>query len=132
MPQFIENKLRHCSWQRGWDSNPRALAGYLISSQGRYDHFDTPPQPYYCNITEKIWQAFAGDNYYNRAYNRANSVSGYLRFKVNCEGVTPILLLNTLEKYSGSEKPHTKAISFIAVLPSCMRAQAAFMRRFAR
>ncbi len=27
----------------GWDSNPRALAGYLISSQGRYDHFDTTP-----------------------------------------------------------------------------------------
>ena len=30
-------------WRRRWDSNPRALAGYLISSQGRYDHFDTPP-----------------------------------------------------------------------------------------
>ena len=38
---------KHCIsrafWRRRWDSNPRALAGYLISSQGRYDHFDTPP-----------------------------------------------------------------------------------------
>ena len=31
-------------WRSGWDSNPRALAGYLISSQGRYDHFDTAPR----------------------------------------------------------------------------------------
>ena len=32
-------------WRRRWDSNPRGLAPYLISSQGRYDHFDTPPRP---------------------------------------------------------------------------------------
>lgn len=30
-------------WRRRWDSNPRALADYLISSQARYDHFDTSP-----------------------------------------------------------------------------------------
>ena len=30
-------------WRRGWDSNPRALARKLISSQPRYDHFDTSP-----------------------------------------------------------------------------------------
>ena len=30
--------------RRGWDSNPRALARKLISSQPRYDRFDTPPQ----------------------------------------------------------------------------------------
>ena len=30
-------------WRRRWDSNPRGVAAYLISSQGRYDHFDTPP-----------------------------------------------------------------------------------------
>ena len=30
-------------WRKRWDSNPRALAGYLISSQARYDHFDTLP-----------------------------------------------------------------------------------------
>ena len=28
-------------WRSGWDSNPRAVAGKLISSQPRYDHFDT-------------------------------------------------------------------------------------------
>ena len=31
------------SWRTGWDSNPRALARKLISSQPRYDHFDTCP-----------------------------------------------------------------------------------------
>ncbi len=31
-------------WRRRWDSNPRGLSPYLISSQGRYDHFDTPPR----------------------------------------------------------------------------------------
>ena len=30
-------------WRSGWDSNPRALADNLISSQARYDHFDTAP-----------------------------------------------------------------------------------------
>ena len=28
-------------WRSGWDSNPRAIARKLISSQPRYDHFDT-------------------------------------------------------------------------------------------
>ena len=30
-------------WRRGRDSNPRAVARKLISSQPRYDHFDTSP-----------------------------------------------------------------------------------------
>ena len=30
-------------WRSGWDSNPRSLAAQLISSQSRYDHFDTAP-----------------------------------------------------------------------------------------
>ena len=30
-------------WRRRWDSNPRTLADQLISSQSRYDHFDTSP-----------------------------------------------------------------------------------------
>ena len=30
-------------WRRRWDSNPRAVARKLISSQPRYDHFDTSP-----------------------------------------------------------------------------------------
>ena len=29
--------------RKRWDSNPRAREDYLISSQGRYDHFDTLP-----------------------------------------------------------------------------------------
>ena len=32
-------------WRTGWDSNPREIALKLISSQPRYDHFDTCP---YC------------------------------------------------------------------------------------
>lgn len=31
-------------WRSGRDSNPRAIARKLISSQPRYDHFDTAPQ----------------------------------------------------------------------------------------
>ena len=31
------------TWRRRWDSNPRAREDYLISSQARYDHFDTSP-----------------------------------------------------------------------------------------
>ena len=30
-------------WRKRWDSNPRALADYRISSAARYDHFDTLP-----------------------------------------------------------------------------------------
>ena len=30
-------------WRRGRDSNPREIALKLISSQPRYDHFDTSP-----------------------------------------------------------------------------------------
>ena len=32
-------------WRSGWDSNPRAVARKLISSQPRYDHFDTAANP---------------------------------------------------------------------------------------
>ncbi len=31
-------------WRREWDSNPRGISPKLISSQPRYDHFDTSPQ----------------------------------------------------------------------------------------
>lgn len=31
------------TWRKRWDSNPRAREDYLISSQARYDHFDTLP-----------------------------------------------------------------------------------------
>ena len=36
-------------WRRGWDSNPCAIARKLISSQPRYDHFDTSP----CMLTRE-------------------------------------------------------------------------------
>ena len=29
------------TWRSGWDSNPRGSYPKLISSQPRYDHFDT-------------------------------------------------------------------------------------------
>ena len=32
-----------CFWRRRWDSNPRNITVQLISSQPRYDHFDTSP-----------------------------------------------------------------------------------------
>ena len=42
-----EKELLICTalWfeRKRWDSNPRAREDYLISSQGRYDHFDTLP-----------------------------------------------------------------------------------------
>ena len=38
-------------WRSGWDSNPRAVARKLISSQPRYDHFDTAAyQPLHYSI----------------------------------------------------------------------------------
>ena len=36
-------KIKGSSVRSGWDSNPRYVAVHLISSQGRYDHFDTAP-----------------------------------------------------------------------------------------
>ena len=34
-------KLSSDTWRRRWDSNPRGIAAKLISSQSRYDRFDT-------------------------------------------------------------------------------------------
>ena len=51
-PALIEkHPARGCHFyeRRRWDSNPRGLSPYLISSQGRYDHFDTPPRPFHYN-----------------------------------------------------------------------------------
>lgn len=54
----VYNKVNDCSpnhekraqdapffsvWRRRWDSNPRYPEVQLISSQSRYDHFDTSP-----------------------------------------------------------------------------------------
>ena len=43
------------TWRRRWDSNPRTVARHLISSQGRYDHFDTPPRQ------ESLYPRFAAN-----------------------------------------------------------------------
>ena len=49
IPHFISptQKAPHegvlLRWRSGWDSNPRDVAVKLISSQPRYDHFDTAP-----------------------------------------------------------------------------------------
>ena len=39
----IHFKCIRILWRKEWDSNPRYVAVYLISSQGRYDHFDIFP-----------------------------------------------------------------------------------------
>ena len=39
----VQIPYRRLRWRSGWDSNPRAREDYLISSQARYDHFDTAP-----------------------------------------------------------------------------------------
>jgi hypothetical protein len=38
-------------WRRGWDSNPRVVSHKLISSQPRYDRFDTSPH----NIAKALY-----------------------------------------------------------------------------
>ena len=38
-----QHPARCCFWRRWWESNPRDIAVKLISSQSRYDHFDTAP-----------------------------------------------------------------------------------------
>lgn len=41
---FLKNSLFVLfTWRKERDSNPRCVAAYLISSQGRYDHFDIFP-----------------------------------------------------------------------------------------
>ena len=42
------------TWRKRWDSNPRAREDYLISSQARYDHFDTLPYCVYSIIMENF------------------------------------------------------------------------------
>lgn len=42
-PVAGKTDYRRGFYRSGWDSNPRNLAVQLISSQSRYDHFDTAP-----------------------------------------------------------------------------------------
>ena len=46
IPSYQKNKGHDVPlffWRSGWDSNPRGIAPKLISSQPRYDRFDTAP-----------------------------------------------------------------------------------------
>ena len=55
---YIKNNLTRFefglgyAWRKRWDSNPRYVAVYLISSQGRYDHFDTLPYFVFAQVGE--------------------------------------------------------------------------------
>ena len=48
-------------WRKRWDSNPRYREVQLISSQSRYDHFDTLPyceRDYYSIVSRKLQGLF--------------------------------------------------------------------------
>ena len=49
-------------WRRRWDSNPRAgVTGKLISSQPRYDRFDTSPYMFNsCSKKANLWELSLG------------------------------------------------------------------------
>ena len=50
--------LARCFQRRRWDLNPRAgKTDNLISSQARYDHFDTSPEyEIVIKNVEKVWK----------------------------------------------------------------------------
>ena len=48
------NVVTLAAWRSGRDSNPRAIARKLISSQPRYDHFDTAAYRYQSVINQTI------------------------------------------------------------------------------
>ena len=43
-----------CLWRRRWDSNPRGIAAKLISSQSRYDRFDTPAYIFWHRLVQRL------------------------------------------------------------------------------
>ena len=43
-----------CFWRRRWDSNPRDIAVKLISSQSRYDRFDTPAYIFWHRLAQRL------------------------------------------------------------------------------
>ena len=57
-------------WRSGWDSNPRDVSIKLISSQPRYDHFDTAAQYrlLYTQPPEKSRLIFALDRGISQCY----------------------------------------------------------------
>ena len=57
------SQQKPCFWRTGWDSNPRAgVTDKLISSQSRYDHFDTRPYIIFSQSTEKTQSLSELDN----------------------------------------------------------------------
>ena len=55
IPSSVENEG---IWVRsGWDSNPRGVAAKLISSQPRYDRFDTAPCCFSRALAAAIWNS---------------------------------------------------------------------------
>ena len=43
--QPLEYFSKKASWRRGWDSNPRSLAGSPVFKTGSLNHSDTSPYP---------------------------------------------------------------------------------------
>ena len=55
VPRRAKMRVEALYWRKRWDSNPRYREVQLISSQSRYDHFDTLPQ-----IQHKYFTPFFG------------------------------------------------------------------------
>ena len=61
--RFFTHRFRQCKrrtqrcalhWRKRWDSNPRYREVQLISSQSRYDHFDTLPYSFFANLRTQL------------------------------------------------------------------------------
>ena len=58
---FVRRQRFCFCWRKRWDSNPRYREVQLISSQSRYDHFDTLPyceREYYIIVLKKLQEIF--------------------------------------------------------------------------
>ena len=79
--------MRAVSWRSGWDSNPRGVAAKLISSQPRYDRFDTAPQSGciiaqdFCFFNRPLCLSSAGPRTGSAPFPRGNRSAAMLRRK---------------------------------------------------
>ena len=94
------------SWRSGRDSNPRAVARKLISSQPRYDHFDTAAwrQAALPAVRNRILYFYVLVNIARRQkirYNNANAAraTGYGIVRTEADGK---------ERYGRAEAAHTQ------------------------
>ena len=62
-------------WRRGRDSNPRVVSHKLISSQPRYDRFDTSPNPILLPVREQKSGRLPADTRYIIPHIREKSKS---------------------------------------------------------